>query len=373
MKKSIDAAVEMRRIETRDFGADVVRIYAVIMVLTLHFFLRNGFYDREMNDIWGILVMTVRSVSLCCVPLFIVLTGYLKCGKEWNAKYYCSLLPILLSFVLISLIHLPYKIFYGKEERSVAEWILQFFGFKLATYSWYVGMYIGLFLLIPLLNKVWAGCRTQRAHIGVVLTLCAVTFLPAAVNLLITADTNLLPAYFSKMYYISYYFIGCYIRTYKPKVKHWVLWVIIVLVGAGISVSNMLTRTDPADFYTGFSASYDHILTALLTTCTFLSLYQIRCTKYGARWIAAKISNIVFEIYLCSYLPDRIIYASFDHTQPVMMYFPAGIAMVAAVFVISALLAYPVKRISKFLSDRIIRDIFAVRNKKIQKRTEMQT
>ena len=154
----------------REFGADVIRIVACLMVLTLHFFLRNGFYYREMRDFWGILAIAVRTLSLCCIPLFVMLTGYLKCRKPFSVKYYRSILPILTSYLIISLLHLAFRILILKESHTVSEWFLEFCDCKLSTYGWYVGMYAGLFLLTPLLNLVWTGCPTKRAHLGVVLT-----------------------------------------------------------------------------------------------------------------------------------------------------------------------------------------------------------
>lgn len=332
---------------SRDFGADVVRIYAVIMVLILHFFLRNGFYYRKMDDLWGILTMTMRSVSLCSVPLFVMLTGYLKCHKAWSGRYYFSLIPVLVSYTLISGLHLLFKIFYEGVRMSVWEWTEQFLGFELATYGWYVGMYIGLFLLTPLINKIWAACRNRREHLLVVLTLCAVTFLPATVNLLTDSDLNLMPAYFTKMYYIAYYCIGAYISTYRPRVRHGILWGIILFLGILISVINMCTRSDPANFYSGFSASYDHLLTAVLTVCTFLSLYRIECRNIRIRYLAAKLSGIVFELYLSSYLLDRIIFPRFDQRNAVFMYLPVGLWMVSAVFFGTSVIAWVINRITK--------------------------
>ena len=51
---------------TRDFGADIVRITALFMVLWLHFYLRNGFYYTEITDLSGfIAVMFADSHVLC--------------------------------------------------------------------------------------------------------------------------------------------------------------------------------------------------------------------------------------------------------------------------------------------------------------------
>ena len=148
----------------REFGADLIRILALILVYWVHFYLRNGFYSSEAPGVWGFIAVLFRPVFMCCVPLFLMLTGYLKCGKEWSWKYYLSLIPILISYVLISAIHLPYKIFWLKETLTVRGWIKEFLAYELAEYGWYIGMYIGLFLLSPFLNMLWNHIKKKEAH-----------------------------------------------------------------------------------------------------------------------------------------------------------------------------------------------------------------
>ena len=121
------------RKNTRDFGADIVRITALFMVLWLHFYLRNGFYYTEITDLSGFIAVMFRPILMCCVPLFMILTGYLKCSKKWDLRYYRSLFPILVSYLLISLIHLPYKIFFQDQHASIGDWILQILRFELAN------------------------------------------------------------------------------------------------------------------------------------------------------------------------------------------------------------------------------------------------
>ena len=337
----------------RDFGADIVRIAAGILVLVLHFYLRNGFYYREVTDYWGFFALIGRSISLCCVPMFVVLTGYLKCQKEWSGSYYRSLVPILISYVLISILHLFYKIFYEGGHMSAGQWILQFTDFQLATYGWYVGMYIGLFLLSPLLNRIWNSCRTHREHLGVVLTLTAVTFIPAAVNTILAVEEKLLPAYFTKMYYISYYFIGCYIRTYRPKVKRSLLMLMILTISVCITVVNLCTRTKAADFYTGYSPSYDHLLTAIMTTCMFLLLYSFDTKREWVKRAAARISGGIFEMYLMSYMFDRVIYGLYPKQGAMSAYLTKGLWMVTAVFVLSWVTGMGVHVVSVWIAKQI--------------------
>ena len=67
--------------DKRDYSLDLVRIFAVVMVVSNHFFLLNGFYYEIVQGKRMYALNLMRTFSLTCVPLFLVLTGYLMCQK----------------------------------------------------------------------------------------------------------------------------------------------------------------------------------------------------------------------------------------------------------------------------------------------------
>ena len=337
----------------REFGADVVRIAGMCLLLWLHFFLRNGFYYTPITDFGSFLPLIFRPIFMICVPLFAMLTGYLKCGKEWNRSYYKSLVSIIITWVFISGIHLLYKIFIKNIEMSVGDWLVSFFGFQLADYSWYIGMYIGLFLLSPLINIVWNTVKTKKGHLAVVLTLAAVSFLPATINSISTyfeLEENILPAYFTQVYFLGYYAIGCYIKTYKPKINRIVSVIIILTVSTVLGVLNMISRKIPEEYYSGYNASYNNLAIAVLTTLFFLCIYQVNCRRSSVRLIAQIISSVVLEMYLLSYLFDSNIYPMFEGQYTSLDYIWVGLLMTFAVFVLSFVAALIVHCICKTIA-----------------------
>ena len=306
-----------------------------------------------ITDAASFIANMARPLFMTCVPLFAVLTGYLKCGKKWSGSYYRSLIPIVISWVLISGIHLVYKIVHLHQHATVGEWIVQFLGFKLADYSWYVGMYMGLFLLSPIINLAWNALKTRKGHLALVWTFVAVSFIPATINgigAMLGAEENLLPAYFTQVYYIGYYVIGCYIKTYRPRPNRILCGVVIILVCSLHAILNMLTRDDPEEFYTGYSASYSHPFIVILVICVFLILYQVECKKYPVRLMAYGISSVVLEMYLLSYLFDSNIYVLHKGEYGAASYIWVGLLMTLAVFGCSFVAAQIVHFISKSIS-----------------------
>ena len=342
----------------REFGADFVRVAAVCLLFWLHFYLRNGFYNIPVNDAASFIANMFRPLFMTCVPLFAVLTGYLKCGKKWSASYYRSLIPIVISWVLISGIHLLYKIFHLHQHLDAGEWIVQFLGFKLADYSWYVGMYVGLFLLSPLLNLAWDAVKTRKGHRAIVATFAVVSFIPATINgigAICGIDQNLLPGYFTQVFYLGYYVIGCYIRTYRPRANRIACAVLIVFICAVHTLLNMFTRDVPSEFYTGYSASYSHPFIAILVVAVFLMLYDIECKKYPVRLMAYGISSVVLEMYLLSYLFDSNIYVLHRGEYGPASYSWVGLLMTLAVFVLSFVSGHIVHWISKTITKLFVK------------------
>ncbi len=93
---------------------------------------------------------SMRFVDLSCIGLFLLITGYLKSEKPINAKYFTSLVPILISYIVITAgIYFCGNLIVGGDLslKTLLKRILTF-----SYYSWYVEMYIGLVLFSPFIN-----------------------------------------------------------------------------------------------------------------------------------------------------------------------------------------------------------------------------
>ncbi len=55
--------------------------------------------------------------------------------------------------------------------------------FSATNYSWYVEMYIGLFLIIPFLNLSYNGLKNQKQKQVLICTLLLLTSIPAVTNI----------------------------------------------------------------------------------------------------------------------------------------------------------------------------------------------
>lgn len=62
----------------REPGLDLLRCLALLLVITFHSFLYNGFYSQPQSGAAMLAANAVRWLSVSCIGIFLMLTGYLK-------------------------------------------------------------------------------------------------------------------------------------------------------------------------------------------------------------------------------------------------------------------------------------------------------
>ena len=130
-------------------GLDVVRIIAMFLVLMVHSTTTYGFVEEGVNSFVSVLVGAGRYLSYSCVAIFIILTGYLYCNKKPTVKYYVKLVKILIEFFLCAIIIAIFNKLYLGSKTDLSTILYRMFMFSFPDFSWYIRMYIGLFLIAP--------------------------------------------------------------------------------------------------------------------------------------------------------------------------------------------------------------------------------
>lgn len=288
----------------RAFAPDCIRAAALVLVLSVHFFLHSGFYNQPLQGAGMMLSAAVRMACMTCVPMFIMLSGYLCLSWTWSAGYCRRLLRVLLTYVLAGAACTAFRVLWMKEAftaRAIAE---SFFAFTAAPYAWYIEMYIGLFLLIPFLNAAWHGVG-ERGKRALVWVLLAMTVIPATVN----SFFKLLPAWWTAIYPLAYYFLGARLRE-RPLKLRW-YWLVLGWLGlAGAAAAVLRAMTGGGNFPWNKVSNWDSVFVVGESVCLF-SLLQ-RCT--GARLPAplrrfiSWLAGVSLPMFMISYITDRLLY-----------------------------------------------------------------
>lgn len=330
-----------------EFGLDIIRIFAMFSVIALHYFLHSGYYDIAVSDPSTLLHTSFRSLFYECVPLFLILTGYLKRNAKFEGRHFVKLVPILLNSLLVSIITIVFKILYLHEKWPFLTWAKSVWTFNQPSYGWYANMYLALAVFMPLINGGYQSLKTKKQKLAAVITVACITTLPDALNRIRLPEawgsTLSVPfGYFGSMWPMAYYLIGCYIAEFRPHPPR-----ILTALGAGLgcfllALANHLTRD--GNFYTGYNIENGDLPNIIIATLLFLTFYNINVKNRVVRWFAAKISALSLTCYLMSYIIDVLFYEHFrpQFTGEYKSVFPFFWKIVPLDFLLSVLVSIPV-------------------------------
>ena len=305
--------------ENRNASLDLARLSALFCVISVHFFLYNGFYTQPCVGWKMYALCLLRCSFMVCIPVFLLLTGYLLGGRTFSRAHYLGIDKIAGVYLLCAVLCVAMKKYYF--EMPQVTWF-QVFDFTGCTYGWYVEMYLGLYLLIPLLNLIWRGLPEKRQRRVLLLIFLLLAHVPSVVNgfdwttpgaltdpALSQRNYQLVPRFWTALYPVSYYFIGCYLRAYPVKLKKSVnaaaYLVCVILFG-----SFAFYKSGSGAFSSGTWQNWESLL--LLPCGVLLFVFFLNLDSSGWRKkpkaLLATLSEVSFGAYLLSCLFDQLFY-----------------------------------------------------------------
>lgn len=288
----------------RNSGLDLVRCFAVLFVISSHFFINTPARDAIFEGPSMFLQGMGRTLFLVNVPLFLIITGYLNLNKVISRKYYSGMVSVLLSYIFISAVTIIFRERLLNEHYSPIQWILKITDFSAISYAWYIEMWIGLFLLTPFLNILWKNIETKRHKRILIATLYLLCALPDMFN---RYGVHLVPGYWEVVYPCGFFFIGAYIKEYQPSVATWKLIGFILLCSLINPVFNAIFISDHSMIQ--LVGDGNGMIGMPLATAFFLLVYKIKISNNYVSKALASISKASLDMYLSSYMFDVVIYS----------------------------------------------------------------
>lgn len=315
----------------RNSALDIVRIVAVFSVISIHFLLYTDFYALTVdNSVPMAIVCVIRGLFSVCVPLFMILTGYLMNKKTLSVKYYSGIRRTLTVYLLASAFCMAYRILFLNSALTLKTCITSIFDFSGAPYAWYIEMYIGLFLLIPFLNVMYHGLKTKKQKQALVLTLAVLAVLPSLLNIWNISSfgwwgapsasaeyAKLIPSWWTGIYPIAYYFVGCYLCEYGLKIKTktaLLLFIVLTLLFGAFNFYRSFGSKFVSGAYVMWSGFEPYVLSILL----FVLLSRIKCENWprGVKAALKLVSDSALAMYLVSFVFDSAVYTALCKAIP---------------------------------------------------------
>lgn len=339
----------------RNPALDIVRIVATFCVISFHCVGGNGLYEVYMIGTRMYLLSILHAATMVCVPLFIMLTGYLMRKKHLSRKFYKGIVKTLSIYVLAAIVCDP-----GEILCRGMEGLAKLTSGRGTGYSWYVGMYMGLFLMIPFLNVMYRGDfadpesePAKKYKRTLISSLLCLTALPGSVNIFVftrewwknpTISSDYLEiviTFWKSMYPITYYMIGCFLSEYGLKLRRRTCG---LLLGA-VTILNgtySFMRSCGLEYAGGTWLSYGS-LTIVIQSVLVFNWIAAADTKNYPEWLKTflkHISDLCFGAYLVSQLFEEYFYPMFRRAIPSVgyriSYYPL---MIGLVFVCSLMLS----------------------------------
>ncbi len=312
----------MNEKQTRSPAMDLIRCIALLSVISVHFLWNNGFYEYPVVGIRMSVMTMLRSACMICVPLYMMLSGYLLKNKELNKAYFTRVLKILFVYVATSLICIGFKVLVLHKRITIPGMVMQILSFQASEYAWYVEMYLGLFLLIPFLNILYKALETKKKRQFLLAVMITLTLLPRLLNIFKFDDlgwwlhpssnhdyNQLIPEWWMRLFPITYYFLGSYLRDYPVKLK-WLPHLALTVAATVLFGLFNVYRSYGTVFVQGGWSDWNSFIVAVQTVLVFSFLQNRSYKKMGAgvAKALAKISEWSLGAYLVSSAFDDLAY-----------------------------------------------------------------
>ena len=209
----------------RNFNLDTIRLIAMIFVICIHSMgILNENVEAPILEANYIIHLLLSSFIYMGVPLFVMLSGALLIGKSEDPQIFLKkrLKRILIPFLIWSIIvfcldkitnHQTFDII-----QSITDFSVKFLTSGVHGIYWYIYMLIGLYLLTPILQKVFKDISPSlRNYLIIVITLSIIIqhIIPH-----IYVEKSIFFKYsFPYLIYIGYYIGGYYFYAYANKTK----------------------------------------------------------------------------------------------------------------------------------------------------------
>ena len=290
----------------RYFGIDLIRVVACFLVMQTHageiyYIEDSGDLIRNEKNIWpGIF----NSLARVCVPLFVMISGYLLLPMKTDYSTFLKKRFTRVSFPFIAFCIFYDIYYYIRGVIDVKTMLINIpkifinYGSELG-HLWFMYMIMGVYLLIPIFSPWIKSAKKEHFYFYFVIWL--ISSFSCYIHLAF-------PQIWGEVYWnnntvvqgfigdFGYAVLGAFIKLHLKEKNLYILGIILYLIGSGFTMFGFLYRREEATTCEEIEVTwkFDSINVVIATFGVFLLLRKVECKN-------EKVVKIFNDIALKSY------------------------------------------------------------------------
>lgn len=287
----------------RQANYELLRIIAMLMVVTLHYLSHTGMLltaggEGGSSRVFG---MLAESFCIVAVNVYVLISGYFLVEAGFRARRILALVcQVLFYSVMIPLIMMGAGLAARGGEGGIYK--LQQYLFPLQSeHYWFAASYIYLYLFTPVLNAAAKAMSKKQMQI----TIGGLLFLFCGLKSVVPMRFVMDRFGYDFGWFLCVYLLAAYIRLHgcpliRDAKRAWGLYVgcclLIFAMGTGLYMVN--AKTGQFAYYMEVPYHYNFIFCLLGAVGLFMAFRYVKIPKGRVSELVCKLSPLTFGVYL---------------------------------------------------------------------------
>ena len=137
--------------KVRDANFELLRIIAMLMIIVHHYLIFGGIFNGVVEGSFQYYICNIIEYScIVCVNVYVMISGYYMIKSKIKFK---KIIQLELQMLFYSIFMYLWVVYKKEQDFNIYHLIKNFFPFITNKY-WFITAYMGLYLLIPFINKL---------------------------------------------------------------------------------------------------------------------------------------------------------------------------------------------------------------------------
>lgn len=338
---------EMKK--TRQANLELLRIFAMVMVVTAHLVNHgNMIYGAQPGTASYYVVWTLFGVSFVCINVYLLISSYFLVESR---------------FSLWKLVKMVVQVFFYAFGITLIFWLftdvpheLKYMVYSVLPVSsdfyWFVSMYVGMYLLAPLMNKLIRSLTKRQLECAMALGFVLVSAWP---NIFYFSSALNTAGGVSVAWFLVVYLFGAYLRLYYVPDGKFGKWFFraataSLLIPVSRFVIEALLKTPLGkigileDLMWGYSVffTYSSMLVTAASVLLFMAFLNLKSPGGRAAALINTVAGASFGVYLIHdhYYIRESFWMKIDGTAWLGKWYllPACIGMILMIYAVCTLI-----------------------------------